>query len=167
MVIYLKKFIFFWAILFLSITTVQAEENSAYIDNLEINNFELSPKFDKYNNTYSVNVDENTTKLIIDYSLEDPKAEVEILNNELIIEEESIVYINVTNKEVKQTYKIIVNKNKEQNVASIDNTQLDLSVEKKYNLKLVLTAIIIGWLLIVYIAKKILFPHKKIKKKKS
>ncbi len=158
----MKKLLLFLSILFLSnINVVKAAEQSAYLSSLSVENYTLSPEFDKYNNTYSVNINNEDSKINIIYETEDESAQVEILNNEFIDQDETTVYINVTNNESKQTYKIIVNKEQEQNVAALNKAALDLSVPKTYNSKVVITCIIIGWLICVFILKKLLFPSKK------
>lgn len=162
--IFMKKFVFFCLLLLININIVHAEELSAYLENLTIENGQLSPSFDKFNNTYSISIDENDTKLDILYSLEDKTAEIEILNNDLITDD-TTVYINVSNGVEEQSYKIIVNKEKRDTIANIDNQQLDLSVEQKSNRNIILVGLIICWLLVVGICKMVLFPCKKRKNK--
>ncbi len=148
-------------ILFLSLfcffpLTVHAE-NSAYLTNLSIEGYNLSPEFNKYNNSYSVAIDEDTTSLDIKYTLEDETAEVEIIGNDLITESEQTVQINITNNTEKQTYTIYVNKNISQNVANINEESLKLEIPVKRNMKLITIGLVIVWIALAYIFKKIIF----------
>ena len=145
-------FILFW---FLPLT-VHAE-NSAYLTNLTIEGYNLSPEFNKYNNSYSVAIDEDTTSLDIKYTLEDETAEVEIIGNDLITESEQTVQINITNNTEKQTYTIYVNKNISQNVANINEESLELEVPVKRNMKLITIGLVIVWIALAYIFKKVIF----------
>lgn len=160
----MKKFIFFLFIFFFSMAPALAEEKSAYLENLKIENGQMTPEFNKYNNAYSVFVDEDITKLNIEYNLEDSNSKIDIINNE-DVDDQSVVYINITNESDSQSYKIIINKEKAENVASIDNTALELKTDKHPNQQLILIGLIICWFLIVAISKMILFPSKNRKRK--
>ena len=56
-------------------------------------------------------IDDDVTKLDINYTLEDDNATVEILDNDLITEKNHTVTIKISNNEEIQIYKILVNKN--------------------------------------------------------
>lgn len=62
---------------------------------LQILNGDLSPSFDKYVDTYTINVTKDTDFLIIDYQVEDGFV-VNIINNELK-EGDNFVYLEVKN----------------------------------------------------------------------
>ena len=53
----------------MGMTIVYADDN-LLINDLKINNATISPKFDQYNNYYSVTIDENTDKLDFEYEFE-------------------------------------------------------------------------------------------------
>ena len=103
----MKKVLFILAVFLFNIPLVLAE-SSAYLTNLEIDGYELSPEFDKYNNSYSVSINKEDTKLDINYELEDQNSIVEIMDNDLITEEKHIVTIKVTNQQNTQIYKNIL-----------------------------------------------------------
>ncbi len=147
-------------IVFLSGIPIVLAESSAYLSNLNVRGFDLSPNFNQYNNSYSVNIDEDTNQLDLEYILEDEKAEVEIIGNDLLTEEQNMVQIKVTNGEAEQVYTIYVNKDKYQPVLNLTNEDLELEISKKYNMKLVLSLIILGWFILAYIIRRILFPKK-------
>lgn len=152
----MKKILLIVCLLIINITPVLAESN-AYLSSLSVEGYKLSPEFDKNNNTYSVTINEDVTKLDLKYTLEDALSEVEILDNDLITEDNHVVTINVKNNEEIQTYKIIVNKSKEDNVASINNDSLELNIPKHINMKLIASLLIIGWLLFTLILRRIMF----------
>lgn len=159
----MKKLLLLVLFFFMAFNTVSAQENSAYLDSLSVGEYELSPNFDKYNNTYSLKIPDDVTTLSIDYTLEDENAEVEITGNELLTEDENTITIKVFNQNEEQTYKILVNKIKEEEVGALDKTLVDVSITKKHNMKIILGIIIISWLLLAYIIYKILFHKKRVK----
>lgn len=96
----MKKLIFIITILFMGITIVYADDN-LLINDLKINNATISPRFDQYNNYYSVTIDENTDKLDFEYDFNKDKYEVKITNNENLVENK-LIYVTVYNKESKE-----------------------------------------------------------------
>ena len=96
----MKKLIFIITILFMGITVVYADDN-LLINDLKIKNATISPKFDQYNNYYSVTIDENTDKLDFEYDFNKDKYEVKITNNENLVENK-LIYVTVYNKESKE-----------------------------------------------------------------
>lgn len=96
----MKKLIFIITILFMGITIVYADDN-LLINDLKINNATISPKFNQYNNYYSVTIDKNTDKLDFEYDFNKDKYEVKITNNENLVENK-LIYVTVYNKESKE-----------------------------------------------------------------
>lgn len=96
----MKKLIFIITILFMGITVAYADDN-LLINDLKIKNATISPKFDQYNNYYSVTIDENTDKLDFEYDFNKDKYEVKITNNENLVENK-LIYVTVYNKESKE-----------------------------------------------------------------
>lgn len=84
----------------MGITVVYADDN-LLINDLKINNATISPKFDQYNNYYSVTIDENIDKLDFEYDFNKDKYEVKITNNENLVENK-LIYVTVYNKESKE-----------------------------------------------------------------
>lgn len=84
----------------MGITIVYADDN-LLINDLKINNATISPRFDQYNNYYSVTIDENTDKLDFEYDFNKDKYEVKITNNENLVENK-LIYVTVYNKESKE-----------------------------------------------------------------
>lgn len=162
----MKKIIWIMALFFLNLSFVQAEE-SAYLSNLWLTDYELSPTFDKYNNSYSVTIKPEDTSLKLNYTLEDPSATIEILGNDLISEEEQIVTLKITTATQEQNYNIYVTKEKSSLAAAVPSDYQDLSIEKKFNKPLTITLITIPCLIIIYIFKILLFKNKRTKFKNS
>lgn len=81
------------------------------LENLEIKNGEMTPRFDPYNNIYSVKIADDTTKLEIEYLKKD-NIEVNIIGNDLLNEEDSEVLIEVKNEDEVTTYTLYVSKEK-------------------------------------------------------
>ena len=99
---------------------------------LEILNGVMSLKFDKYVNTYTVEVDNNVEKLQINYKVED-EFQVDVINNENINEGLNYVYIIVTNKNEQNTYTLEVYKEATKKVISTSNLETKLEVEQQVN----------------------------------
>ena len=88
------------------------EKVSSYLKNLEIENYDLDPEFDKENFEYFINVNNETTKLDISLETEDENANVEVSGNENFSVGMNIVTITVTTTDsTTSTYEIYVNRN--------------------------------------------------------
>ena len=128
----MKKLIFIITILFMEITIVYADDN-LLINDLKINNATISPKFDQYNNYYSVTIDENTDKLDFEYEFDKDKYEVKITNNENLVENK-LIYVTVYNKESKEKntyiFKVYLEEVKT-TVKTVDNEDDTVKKDKK------------------------------------
>lgn len=160
----MKKILLIIAIFLINIPVVLAE-NSAYLSELSVEQGELSPSFDKNNNTYTIDIDDDVTKLDINYTLEDDNATVEILDNDLITEKNHTVTIKISNNEEIQIYKILVNKIKNESVASLNNNSINLKITKKRNMKFILIIIVISWLFLTLLLRRLMFGKFKVSKK--
>lgn len=160
----MKKILLIIAIFLINVPVVLAE-NSAYLSELSVGQGELSPSFDKNNNTYTIDIDDDVTKLDINYTLEDDNATVEILDNDLITEKNHTVTIKISNNEEIQIYKILVNKIKNESVASLNNNSINLKITKKRNMKFILIIIVISWLFLTLLLRRLMFGKFKVSKK--
>lgn len=160
----MKKILLIIAIFLINIPVVLAE-NNAYLSELSVEQGELSPSFDKNNNTYTIDIDDDVTKLDINYTLEDDNATVEILDNDLITEKNHTVTIKISNNEEIQIYKILVNKIKNESVASLNNNSINLKITKKRNMKFILIIIVISWLFLTLLLRRLMFGKFKVSKK--
>lgn len=99
---------------------------------LEILNGVMSLKFDKYVNTYTVEVDNNVEKLQFNYKVED-NSQVDVINNENINDGLNYVYIIVTNEQEQNTYTLEVYKEVTKKVISTSNLETKLEAEQHIN----------------------------------
>lgn len=130
---------------------------------LEILNGVMSLKFDKYVNTYTVEVDNNVEKLQFNYKVED-NSQVDVINNENINDGLNYVYIIVTNEQEQNTYTLEVYKEVTKEVISTSNFETKLEVEQQVNKN---TPYIIGticFVVILFIFLIIFHPRKCFKK---
>lgn len=161
----MKKILLIIAIFLINVPVVLAE-NSAYLSELSVGQGELSPSFDKNNNTYTIDIDDDVTKLDINYTLEDDNSTVEILDNDLITEKNHTVTIKISNNEEIQIYKILVNKIKNESVTSLNNNSINLKITKKRNMKFILIIIVISWLFLTLLLRRLMFGKLKFQKNK-
>ena len=72
----------------------------------------MTPKFDKYNNVYSVSIEENVTELMLEYK-GNPEYYVRVVGNNNLVPGDNVVFIEVTTDElfdyVKKGYAIKIN----------------------------------------------------------
>jgi len=81
------------------------------IRDLEVLNGELSRKFETTNNVYSVKLESNEDKLLLEYELEDKDASVLIEHDEYVEGEENITTVNITNSDgTKEMYMFYLEK---------------------------------------------------------
>lgn len=109
----LKCFILF--ILLLPIIVYAEDDN--YIENVTVLNGNISPKFDKYNNKYSITIDDSIEKIDFDIKINDTNKTYKIINNENLFNNKEILII-LTNSQTKEEniYSFIVHIEKEQTV---------------------------------------------------
>lgn len=95
-------------------STLSIGSDSVLLD-LKILNGELSLKFDKYVNSYTVNVENNVDTLEIEYKIRDTD-EIKIVNNENLNYGLNYVFLEISNGEEKNVYTLEVYKEKIENV---------------------------------------------------
>lgn len=96
----MKKILLLIISMFLMMNSVYAKEE-LLIDTLEVTNGEITPKYDKYNNYYSITISENTKSLEFNYTFDNEKYEVKITNNENLVENK-MVYVTIYDKETAE-----------------------------------------------------------------
>lgn len=87
------------------------------LEDLRINNGVMYPKFDKYNNVYTITIENDINTLAIDYELL-PNTVIDIVGNENLKVGENIIYLNISGKN-NGTYTLYVNKKEEQKATSM------------------------------------------------
>ena len=130
---------------------------------IEIKNGVMTPKYDLYNDYYTVTIEEHINKLDIYYELE-KNVSVNILGNENITDEISQVTINLNSGDKTRVIYLNVNKNVVKNASELQNYFTSLEVKKREEISS-FVAPLIGSIcfLVIIITYSILF-HKKKKK---
>ena len=100
------------------------------LNDLKIINGVLSPEFDIYNNIYSVNIDENVDKLVIEYDV-DSDYIVNIIDNESLISGNNEVYLQVIKDNEINTYTLLVYKEETDTVVNYDYLLEPLEVKEE------------------------------------
>ena len=100
------------------------------LNDLKIINGVLSPKFDIYNNIYSVNIDENVDKLVIEYDV-DSDYIVNIIDNESLVPGNNEVYLKVIKDNEINTYTLLVYKEETDTVVNYDYLLEPLEVKEE------------------------------------
>lgn len=132
------------------------------LENLEIVNGKLSPKFDPYNDTYSVFITEDVDSLVLNYTITDG-CEINIINNSNLDEKENLVYLEIITEKEKNVYTLIVNKEKSTVASTFDEGLIALETSKEPEVlpDYVAPLIAIFCFLIILFAFVILFRKKK------
>ncbi len=134
------------------------------LESLEVLNGEMSPKFDSLNETYTVNVSNDISKLELNYKVKDNSL-VNIYGNSNFQIGENIVTIEIMNElEEVSIYKLIVTKEEEKIVSSLETNFVPIETPKELPSYVAPLIASICFLLIL-ITFGILFPHKRHKKK--
>ena len=100
------------------------------LNDLKIINGVLSPEFDIYNNIYSVNIDENEDKLVIEYDV-DSDYIVNIIDNESLVPGNNEVYLQVIKDNEINTYTLLVYKEETDTVVNYDYLLEPLEVKEE------------------------------------
>lgn len=156
----MKKGLIFIIFMFLFPKIVNAsQECSLYLKSLDISDYKYSPSFNKYTNTYTVDIPSEINELDIMYERESVLSKVNIKDN-INLEHLSEIKIEVTCDSMINKYKIIINKNKDQ--ATIN--YVDKNTTNKFTKSdkiITISFLTIGFLLILILIKIILFKKKK------
>lgn len=100
------------------------------LEDLKIINGVMYPKFDKYNNVYTVNVENDIHNLSIDYEFISKDDSIEVVGNDNLKPGENIIYINVLG-ENKGKYIIYVNKKEELKTSNLVPSQDVIEIKKE------------------------------------
>lgn len=98
------------------------------MESLNVLNGKLSPKFDKFNDIYTVSIDSDINSLDLDYEINDNE-QISIYGNMDFEEGENRVIIAVTNPEETNYITLIVNKKKSESVISELSDKILLEIE--------------------------------------
>lgn len=128
---------------------------------LEVLNGNMFLKFDKYVNTYTIEIEDDVNFLDIKYKI-DEKDTIKILNNENLIGGLNYVFIEVTHENEKNMYTLEVYKNETKNVFhEVEITPSDDTPEKMPEyVPVVIISVVVLVILFTY---WLLFHKKKVK----
>lgn len=129
----MKKILLLLISLFYMITPVKAKEELV-IDKLEITNGVITPKYDKYNNYYSVTINNDIKQLEFNYTFDNELYDVKITNNDNLVENK-MVYVTIYNKETNEQNTYIFKIFIEEVLQTVSNkdliSTLDIKTEEK------------------------------------
>ena len=127
---------------------------------LEVLNGKMSLKFDKYVNTYTIEIEDDVNFLDIKYKI-DESDKVQILNNENLIGGLNYVFIEVTHENEKNMYTLEVYKNAKNVFHEVEITPSDETPEKMPEyVPIVIISVVVLVILFTY---WLLFHKKKVK----
>ena len=129
---------------------------------LEVLNGNMFLKFDKYVNTYTIEIEDDVNFLDIKYKI-DEKDTIKILNNENLVGGLNYVFIEVTHENEKNMYTLEVYKNETKNVFhEVEITPSDDTPEKMPEyVPVVIISVVVLVILFTY---WLLFHKKKVKR---
>lgn len=128
---------------------------------LEVLNGKMSLKFDKYVNTYTIEIEDDVNFLDIKYKI-DESDKVQILNNENLVGGLNYVFIEVTHENEKNMYTLEVYKNETKNAFhEVEITPSEKTPEKMPEyVPIVIISVVVLVILFTY---WLLFHKKKVK----
>lgn len=148
----MKKILLILISLFYVIIPVNAKEE-LIIDTLEITNGAITPKYDKYNNYYSVTISEDTKNLEFNYTFDNNKYDVKITNNENLVENK-MVYVTIYNKESNEQNTYIFKVYIENTLSTIETkdimSTLDIKTDDNTNYAPVIGTICFSLIIFIY-----------------
>lgn len=131
------------------------------IEEINILNGKLDLEFDKYNNIYTVEVEESESKLEFTYKITDGYS-ISINNNQLN-DDINYVYVNVYNEYDFNSYTFIVNKKISQTTSLIEDYKSKILIEEEVPSKIEVGGIIFSCILFLFITFILIFKKKKIR----
>ena len=129
------------------------------LNELKILNGVMSPKFDKYNNVYSVSIEENVTELMLEYKA-NPEYYVRVIGNNNLVPGDNVVFIEVTTDEYVNSYQLLVYKEYTESVFNVKELVSELEVKKEVPEYVAPLIISIGFIIIA-VFYLILFKKKR------
>ena len=91
----------------LSVRAIE-EDNLFYLESLSIEGYEITPTFDKYNNIYTLIIEDDISFLEVNATAEEEDSYIELIGNDNLREGENYIYISLFNEEYVNTYQIII-----------------------------------------------------------
>lgn len=127
---------------------------------LKILNGNMSLKFDKYVNTYTIEVKNDVESLEIEYKIRESD-EIKIINNDNLETGLNYVFLEITNESEKNMYTLEVYKEKSESVFKSENiNRVEQQKEMPQNAVYIISGVCVFVILIFFIA---IFCRKKSK----
>lgn len=141
---------------------INREVKGAYLKKLEVENYELSPKFDQMNNDYTLSIPSNIKEVKITADPYYLNSRIQIIGNTNLEYGENIVTIKVAFENDIQEYKIIITREKEKTVINYENSLDDeKEIQSVHKDKYLITMIASGTGFLILILGLFLFKRKK------
>lgn len=127
----MKKIVFAIVVTFMFIECYYCEA-STFFNEFNVINGIMNMEYDKYNNEYTVYIEDDENHLVFDYELEDSEASIVISGNDYLVHDNNVVTITVyaSNDSNSRVYTFYVNKYSEDVVSDVDNDATSLEVVK-------------------------------------
>lgn len=150
----MKKIFLF---LFFMFIPLNVYAHDLYLDELEINNGEISIPFTKYNNSYTITLASDIYSVEFDY-----KVSSDILvtiNNNYDLENNSIVYITLEDSDCKINYYFhILKDSEEESLVFLEDQEV---IDEGFMFKYKIYVIPISCLILIFICYKIIYRKSK------
>ena len=128
---------------------------------LKVLNGVMTPKFDKFNNIYSVTVEENVTELMLEYKT-DSDNYVKVIGNNNFVNGDNIVLLEVVSSDNITTYTLLVYKEYTESVFK-SSELLEIPKTREELPKYVAPTIASICIIIIIFFAILLFKKKKVK----
>ncbi|MGM9834991.1 MAG: hypothetical protein ACI31M_04360 [Bacilli bacterium] len=147
----MKKIVLGLLMMFININIVKAEP-SAFFDTLEVANGVMNSKYSKYNDMYTVYLDDSEYNLVFNYMLEDEEAAIIIYGNDYI-DGDGIVTLKVVSSDglEQMEYHFNVYRYKDEEVFLDNDDVLKLEVEKNNTYHIESVVAIIAFILVLFV----------------
>ena len=152
----MKKVMLIFIMFFYFVLNVSAKDELV-INNISSNNALISPKFDKYNNYYSVTIDKDIEKINFELDYNKENFDIKIVNNEELVKNK-LIYVSIYDKETyeQNTYifKVGIDKSDELVLKTVNDDKKELENKKNTDYAPIVGTICFSLIIIVF---KIMF----------
>lgn len=139
--------------------TNNTEKSNANLEQLELEDYEITPEFNSSITNYNAIIDKNTDKINVKAVAENNKAQIKISGNEEMTNDENKIEIKVTAEDGKatKTYTINIEKKAEQQQEATEEKKVNVIAENKEPAVIAIGVILI---FIILISLKIIKKNK-------
>ena len=148
----MKKLVLFLFLFFPNFVLAQTLK----LDDLKVLNGSLSPQFDGLNNYYTISLEKDVMEIVFDY--EEKDYTIQVINN-YDLENNSIVFLELTREEEKANYVFHILKEEEEIVQNVFNEEVNEPTPVMYEYKIFVMRT--ACFILIFIAYKLIFRHHK------